>query len=100
MSIDRGFGFTQMLRDRTLAERSVATTVIASIFGSLATGGPRTHSPSFPEVLWDDLDDAHHPLVLMIDRVTVVNETPNDHRIGKGNDQLQYARRTIGRRQH
>ena len=33
--------------------------------------------------LGHDLDDAHHPFVLMIDSMRVVDETPDDHRIGK-----------------
>jgi len=39
--------------------------------------------------LGDDLDDAHHPFVFMVDSVTVVNETPDDHRISKRDEHLQ-----------
>jgi hypothetical protein len=38
--------------------------------------------------LGGDLDDAHHPLVLVVDGVTVIDEPTNNHRIGKRDDHL------------
>jgi len=34
----------------------------------------------------DHLDNTHHPFVLMVDGMAVIDETPDDHRIGKGDD--------------
>src|SRR3984893_6776329 len=48
----------------------------------------------------DDLHDAHHPFVLVVDSVTVIDETPHDRRIGKRDDHLQYAWPIIRRWRH
>jgi len=47
-----------------------------------------------------DLDDAHHPLVLMVDGVTVIDEPTDNHRIGKRDHYLQRARALIRRGRH
>src|SRR4051794_39419426 len=60
---------------------------------------PSAAIAALPIVSRNDLDDAHHPLVLVIDRVTVIDETADDHGIRKGNDHFQYARPIGGRRQ-
>jgi hypothetical protein len=50
--------------------------------------------------LQDDLDDTHHPFVLVINRMAVVDKAPKDHRVGKWDDHLQHARPVIPRRQN
>ena len=50
--------------------------------------------------LRDDLDDAHHSLVLMVDGVTVIDEPTYNHRIGKRDYHLQYAWPVIRRRRY
>ena len=50
--------------------------------------------------LLDDLYDAHHPFVLVIDRVAVVDKAYHNHWIGKRDDHLQDARAVIRRGQH
>ena len=39
----------------------------------------------------DDLDDAHHPFVLVVDGVTVIDEAPDDHGIGKEDVHAAFA---------
>jgi hypothetical protein len=57
----------------------------------LRTGAYASASRLFLRGLGDDLDDPHHPLVLVVNRVTVIDETPDDHRIGKRDHHPEHA---------
>jgi hypothetical protein len=46
----------------------------------------RKRARSAGAISGDDLDDAHHPLVLVVDGVAVIDEAANDHRVGEGDD--------------